>query len=198
MRAVERRGAAALLIILCLLALPACSSASTLLGRCETEGIQVTWNATIERNEQAVQHLLRSRLPRGRLGRAAFEQLEASLLRGERAAPGVVWWVPGPDQTGAIAFAHKLWLSPGDRLPISGVFGGGDWAVMDRLPHEDAQISVSTGAHVARSASGELLVVATSPMVLRINVTTRDESGRTWVMRGDARFERFREVVACS
>lgn len=181
-----------------LTALSACSSASTLLGRCETEGIQVTWNATIDRNGQAVQRELRSRLPRGRLGSSAFEQLEASLLRGQRAAPGLVWWVPGPDETGAIAFAHKLWLSPGERLPISGVFNGGDWAVMDRLPHEDAQISVSTGTHVARSASGELLVVATSPTVLRINVTTRDASGRAWVMRGDARFEPFREVVACS
>jgi hypothetical protein len=111
-----------------------------------------------------------------------------------------VWTVPAFDINGGyIAFEHAAPLAVSEVEPIGNVFqGGGFGASASSFQNIGGSISVRADNFIAATANGTVTNIAGFPTVLRIDVTTRNESGQTLRVAGDARFSYQKTAASCS
>jgi hypothetical protein len=168
--------------------------------QCIQEQIVVTWPVTITRGSTVTSRLLTSTLTQTNIDRAQFDALKQALTDGGGAgAYNVTWSVSAFDVNGGyIALSHVAPIATGDTQQIGGAFSGGGWGAQAIGTTVPPAVSVRADNFVATSASGSITSLASSPVRLRIDVTTSSASGETMRLTGDAGFSYSKVTAICN
>jgi hypothetical protein len=177
-----------------------CATFDLLTDNCDTEFVRVTWPATITRGTSTTNVTLFGSVTPSNIDPTQFELLRDVLTTGSRGTLAtVVWTVPAFDINGGyIAFTHSAPLIPGQTVGVNFAFDGGGWGAASAAREIPAAIAVRADNFTAAAASGTLDVVSTSPLRLRINVTTRNAANQTLSVAGEAQFQYEKVRSSCS
>jgi hypothetical protein len=121
-------------------------------------------------------------------------------------AQSIVWMLEQEPPTGLVDFLAVQMPLPVQRsasLPVTLAGRMGGWGTMAAgarppLPGTPADVYLAKAGFIATSAEGSLLVLDTSPLELRVNVTFRSEDGRTVSIAGDLPFRVTDDRDLCS
>ena len=121
-------------------------------------------------------------------------------------AQTVTWTLEQGLPTGLLDFVAvqmPLPVQQGASIPVTLVGRMGGWGAeapgpRPPLPGTAAGIYIAKAGYVATSAEGNLLVLGTAPLRLRINVAFRGEDGRTVALAGDVPFQVNDDKDLCS
>ena len=168
--------------------------------KCTQEQIVVTWPITITRGSSVTSPLLTTTLTQTNIDRAQFDALRQTLTEGGGSSPyNVTWTMPAFNVNGGyIAFTHAAPLATGESQQVSVAFSGGGWGARPATPAFPPAVSVRADNFVATSASGSITALATSPLRLRIDITTANAAGETIRLTGDAGFSYSKVQALCS
>jgi len=168
--------------------------------KCTQEQIVVTWHATITRGSSVTTPLLTTTLTQNNIDRTQFDALRQTLTAGGGAGTyNVTWTIPAFDVNGGyIALAHAAPLANGVTQQVGVAFSGGGWGAQPATAVLPPAIAVRAGNFVATSATGSITALATSPLLLRIDVTTANAAGETIRLAGDAGFSYHRVTALCN
>jgi hypothetical protein len=166
---------------------------------CRVEHIDVTWPATIERGGVTkTERLWATLTPTNAPAPEVFDSLAKVLVRGRPTGAAVMWSVPAFDtDPGGIAVVHKAALTPGETLHVAGTQEGAGWGMEPQVPPGGAAAGVEAGEFLAQEVTGTIVVLATDPLALRLDLAARDSAGDTIHVRGDASFSYRRQREAC-
>ena len=183
-----------------LLASSGCAQLEFLTARCPVESITVTWPATITRGSLVTSVLLTGTVSPDNIDQAQFNTLKAGLIDGNtQSAANIIWTVPAFNVNGGyIAFLHRAPLTAGDTHQVNLAFDGGGWGVFSETRALPPTVAVRAENFNATAASGSIVVLSTSPLRLRIDVTTQNTAGETIRLTGDAGFSYNKAISNCS
>jgi hypothetical protein len=99
---------------------------------------------------------------------------------------------------GYIALAHGAPLATGETQQVSVVFQGGGWGAQPATTVFPPAVAVRADNFIATSATGSFTVLASSPLRLRIDITTSNATGETIRVAGDAGFSYFKVKALCN
>jgi hypothetical protein len=135
-----------------------------------------------------------------KIDKTQFKTLKAGQIYGNaQSAANIIWTVPAFNVNGGyIAFLHRAPLSAGDTHPVNLAFDGGGWGVWSDTRALPPVVAVRAENFNATSATGSIVVVSTSPLRLRIDVTTQNAAGETIRLTGDAGFSYNKAFENCS
>lgn len=186
--------------LLLLLALPGCSTYELLTDSCNVEYIELSWPVTIERGASSSNAVLFNRLSRSNVSIDQFDMLKRAFIAGEnQTASAAVWSVSAFNVNGGyISLVHRVPLPAGETVPIVTAFEGGGWGTLTGRPSSSASAAVRAGTFTATTAKGTLLVLAASPLSLRVDLTATNQAGEDIRVRGDAAFSLRRETGSCT
>ena len=104
-----------------------------------------------------------------------------------------------PDQTqGFAGFSLAVPVNQARTITLAGPSfrGAGGWAIRPQQPAELAKAGLQLGNFIADTVSGTIVVIATSPLALRINLQFQDEL-QTIGLSGDMHFRTFTLTQTC-
>lgn len=189
-----------ILALIGVVALQGCYALEALGGRCDQEQLTVTFPVTITRGSSTTSRLLTYTLTDSNVDPAQFAQLRRSLVEGDASgAVNVTWTVPAFDTNGGmIAFTHQAPLANGETREVAAAFNGGGWGAetTGRLSFPTL-VAVRADNFTATQASGSITVLGSSPLRLRIDVTTANDAGETIRITGEAGFHYDKVTVSC-
>lgn len=175
-----------------------CYALEALGGRCTQEQLVVTWPITITRGTTTTSTLLTYTLTPSNVDQTQFNALRAALVDGSSTITNVTWTVPAFDTNGGyIAFAHATPFTVGESRPVSVAFQGGGWGAQTAGAGLPTAISLRADNFIATSATGTITALATAPLRLRIDVTTRNAAGETIRVTGDNGFAYQKVTKTC-
>jgi hypothetical protein len=177
-----------------------CQTVQLLTDRCTSESILVSWPATITRNGSSTSVTLSGAVSPGNLDASRFNMLKRVLISGD---PGlttaVIWTVPAFEVNGGyVALMHRAPLASGQSEPVEVAFDGGGWGFSSTGRALPAAIAVRAENFNASSATGSVTAIASTPLRLRIDVTTRSATNETMRLTGEAQFRLEKVTSNCS
>jgi hypothetical protein len=118
----------------------------------------------------------------------------------------VIWMLEDTGGTGLVDFLAVQMPIPvheGASIPVALAGRMGGWGTMAAgprppLPGTPADVYVAKAGFVAASADGRLVILDTSPLRLRMEVTFRSADGRTVALAGDVPFRVVDDRELCS
>ena len=121
-------------------------------------------------------------------------------------AQTVIWTLEEAVSTGLVDFLAVQMPIPvqqGASIPVALAGRMGGWGTVAAgprppLPGTPADVYVAKAGFIATSATGTLLVLDTSPLRLRMDVTFRSDDGRTVAIAGDVPFRIIDDKELCS
>jgi hypothetical protein len=164
---------------------------------CRTREVTARFTGQITVDGQSTQASLAGGASESTIG-SQYDRLERVISDASSAAVAqtVIWTLEEGTSTGLVDFLSvqlPLPVQQGASIPVAlaGRMGGwGTTAAGPRppLPGTPADVYVAKAGFIATSADGSLLVLGTSPLRLRMDVTFRSTDGRTIAIAGDVPF----------
>jgi hypothetical protein len=167
--------------------------------KCTQEQVVVTWPITITRGSLVTNSLQTATLTQTNIDRTQFDALRQALTEGGGAGTyNVTWTVSAFDVNGGyIALTHAAPLATGATQQVGVAFQGGGWGARPVSGPVAPAVAVRANDFVATTATGSITALASSPLRLRIDVTTANASGETIRLSGDAGFSYHKVVALC-
>ena len=172
------------------------------IGRCDTDFVEVTITngillTTVPQNVNLSSRISEQNIPADFAALSAVVR-NAAIDNGRRE---LIWdltqgW---PNQTqGFAGFSLAVPVNQGRTITLAGPSfrGGGGWAIRVQQPVELARAGLQLGNFTADTVSGTIVVIATNPLALRINLQFQDES-QTIGLSGDMHFRTFTLTETC-
>ncbi len=177
-----------------------CVVLESLGGSCTQEQITVTWHATITRGTSVTTPLLVTTITPQNIDPSQFQILRQTLTSGGGSGTyNVMWTVSAFEVNGGyIAFTHAAPLASGETQQVASAFAGGGWGAQSIAAATPPAISVRADNFTATSASGSISVIDSSPLRLRIDVTTSNASGETLRLAGEPGFSYAKVTKSCT
>jgi hypothetical protein len=177
-----------------------CVVLESLGGSCTQEQITVTWHATITRGTSVTTPLLVTTITPQNVDPSQFQILRQALTSGGTSGIyNVTWTVPAFNVNGGyIALTHASPLASGETHQIASAFNGGGWGAQSVGAPVPPAIAVRADNFTATSASGSISVIESSPLRLRIDVTTSNASGETVRLAGEPGFSYAKVTKSCT
>lgn len=187
-----------ILALCALLGSQGCAALEFLGGRCTQEQLTVTWPATITRGSTVTNVLLVSTLTPGNVDQNQFDALRAALTQGDQTKYNVTWGVDAFNVNGGfIAFTFGTPLVTGETLEIKAAFTGGGWGANAVAAAPVPAVSVRADNFTSTAAFGTITALASSPLRLRIDVTTTNAAGESIRITGEAGFHYDKVTKTC-
>jgi hypothetical protein len=179
---------------------PACATYDFLTDNCTSEFVRVTWPATITRGTSTTNVTLFGSVTPSNIDPTQFELLRDVVATGNRTSlTTIVWTVPAFDINGGyIAFTHTVPLQAGESDAVNFAFDGGGWGAAPASRAIPAAIAVRADNFNANAATGSLTAISTTPLRLKIDVTTRNAANQSMSLTGEAQFEYEKVHSNCS
>lgn len=183
-----------------LTAMQGCVTLESLGPSCTQEQLVVTWPVTITRGTSVTTPLLTTTLTQSNIDRAQFDALRQVLTAGGGTSTNnVTWTIPAFDVNGGyIALAHAAPLATGETQQVGVAFSGGGWGAQSATAALPPAVAVRASNFIATSATGSITALATSPLRLRIDITTANAGGETIHLAGDAGFSYHKVEALCT
>lgn len=167
-------------------------------GSCTQEQLVVTWQAAITRGTSLSTTLLVATLTPDNISQTEFNTLRQALTEGGPGTYNVTWTVPAFNVNGGhITFRHGAPLPSGETQQVGTTFTGEGWSAQPATPILPPAVSLTADNFTATSATGSITVLASSPLRLRIDVTTRNAAGETIRLTGDPGFAYQKVTKTC-
>jgi hypothetical protein len=181
-------------------ALSGCSTFEFLTDNCTSEFVRVSWPVKIVRGTTTTDVTLFGSVSPGNIDPTQFELLRDVLVNGSRSTLAtVVWTVPAFEINGGyIAFTHSAPVSTGESINVNFGWDGGGWGAATATREIPAAIAVRADNFTATEATGTITAVETSPLRLRIDITTRNAANQSLRVTGDAQFQYEKIRSSCS
>jgi hypothetical protein len=170
------------------------------LGRCDTDFVEVTMINGILSTTPPHNVNLSSRISEDNIP-ADFAALSA-VVRSAATDHGpdeLLWDLSqGLPSQGFAGFSLVVPVNQGRVFTLAGPAfqGAGGWGVRSQQPPEPARAGLQLGSFKADTVSGTIVVIATSPLGLRINLQFADET-QTIGLSGDMHFRTFTVTETC-
>jgi hypothetical protein len=182
-----------------LIATQGCVALESLGGSCPQEQLVVTWPATITRGATVTNRLLTTTLTPANVNQEQFDILRQSLVGTSTGIYNVTWTVSAFDVNGGyIALRHGVPMTNGETQQVETAFAGGGWGAEAAARSLPPAISLRADNFEATSASGSITTTGTAPLRLRIDITTRNASGETIRVAGEAGFAYQKVTALCT
>jgi hypothetical protein len=174
---------------------------------CRTREVTARFTGQITVDGQPSQASLAGGASEATIG-AQYDRLERVIADASSTAVAqtVIWMLEEAAPTGVIDFLAveiPLPIQQGASIPVALAARMGGWGTMAAgprppLPGTPAGVYVAKASFIATSAQGNLAVLDTSPLRLRMDVTFRSEDGRTVAVVGDVPFRVIDDREVCS
>lgn len=173
---------------------------------CRTREVAARFIGQITVDGQSTQASLAGGASESTIG-SQYDRLERVVSDASRATvQTVIWMLEDAGSTGLVDFLAVQMPIPatqGVSIPVALAGRMGGWGTVPAgprppLPGTPADVYVAKAGFVATSAEGSLLVLDTSPLRLRMDVTFRSADGRTVVIAGDVPFRVIDDREVCS
>jgi hypothetical protein len=173
---------------------------------CRTREVTARFTGQITVDGQSTQASLSGGASESTIG-SQYGRLERVISNASSAAVAqtVIWTLEQAVSTGLVDFLTVQMPIPveqGASIPVALASRMGGWGTMAAGPRPPlrgtpADVYVAKAGFIATSADGTLLVLDTSPLRLRMDVTFRSADGRTVAIAGDVPFQVIDEREVC-
>lgn len=173
---------------------------------CRTREVTARFTGQITVDGQSTQASLSGGASESTIG-SQYDRLERVISDASSVAIAqtVIWTLEEAVSSGLVDFLAVQMPIPvqqGASIPVALAGRMGGWGTMAAgprppLPGTPADVYVAKADFIATSADGSLLVLDTSPLRLRMDVTFRSADGRTVAIAGDVPFRVIDERDVC-